>query len=143
MDKFDAWIDKYIDNWATCDHICTRLFGYMLMTYPTLVPRMHKWSRSKNLWYRRASAVSFVNPVKKEMYFKDVIRIATTLLHDEEDLVQKGYGWLLKEMSKVSKNYQKDVYDFVTSHADTMPRTAFRYALEKMPNNLRKKAMKL
>jgi 3-methyladenine DNA glycosylase AlkD len=53
-------------------------------------------------------------------------------------MVQKGYGWMLKE---ASKPYQKEVFDFVTSHKAVMPRTALRYAIEKMPADLRAKAM--
>ena len=57
---------------------------------------------------------------------------------DEDDLVQKGYGWMLKV---AANNWQKDVFDFVVKHKNRMPRTALRYAIEKMPKNMRKIAM--
>jgi 3-methyladenine DNA glycosylase AlkD len=57
---------------------------------------------------------------------------------DEDDMVQKGYGWLLKVASKLN---QKKVFEFVYARRLKMPRTALRYAIEKMPESLRKKAM--
>jgi len=62
------------------------------------------------------------------------------LLHDPDDLVQKGYGWMLKE---ASRKHQQEVFDFIQEHKKTMPRTALRYAIEKMPDDLRKEAMSL
>ena len=57
---------------------------------------------------------------------------------DRDDMVQKGYGWMLKE---ASKPHQRQVFDFVMSHKAVMPRTALRYAIEKMPQDLRAQAM--
>jgi 3-methyladenine DNA glycosylase AlkD len=53
-------------------------------------------------------------------------------------MVQKGYGWMLKAASQA---HQKEVFDYVISKKKTMPRTAFRYAIEKMPVELRAIAM--
>ena len=61
------------------------------------------------------------------------------LLMDKEDLVQKGYGWMLKE---AANTYRDEIYQYVLKHRDVMPRTALRYAIEKMPQSMRKKAMK-
>jgi 3-methyladenine DNA glycosylase AlkD len=58
---------------------------------------------------------------------------------DEEDLVQKGYGWLLKEESRIR---QKEVFEYIMKNKQKMPRTALRYAVEKMPKGLRTEAMK-
>jgi 3-methyladenine DNA glycosylase AlkD len=58
---------------------------------------------------------------------------------DSDDLVQKGYGWALKE---ASNHYPKKVFDFVMRKKTLMPRTALRYAIEKMPPNWKKLAMK-
>jgi 3-methyladenine DNA glycosylase AlkD len=61
------------------------------------------------------------------------------LLSDSDDLVQKGYGWMLKA---ASESHQKEVFDFVIKNRSTMPRTALRYAIEKMPKELKVEAMK-
>ena len=61
------------------------------------------------------------------------------LLRDEDDLVQKGYGWLLKEESRT---HQKEVFDYVVKNKQVMPRTALRYAIELLPKELKSEAMK-
>ena len=53
-------------------------------------------------------------------------------------MVQKGYGWLLKSASMA---FQKEIFDYVVSNKVHMPRTALRYAIEKMPEEMRKIAM--
>ena len=60
------------------------------------------------------------------------------MLVDTEDLVQKGYGWMLKV---ASKTHQEEVFEYVIRNREVMPRTAFRYAIEKMPEELRRQAM--
>jgi 3-methyladenine DNA glycosylase AlkD len=59
-------------------------------------------------------------------------------LKDDDDLVQKGYGWVLKEASRI---HQKEVFDYVMRNKKVMPRTALRYSIEKLPKNLRILAM--
>jgi len=78
-------------------------------------------------------------PARKGMFLEDVLQISDLLLKDKDDLVQKGYGWLLKE---ASKKHQEEVYDYIMKRKGEMPRTALRYALEKMPEDLRRSAMK-
>ena len=70
---------------------------------------------------------------------KHVFEVADKLLMDQEDLVQKGYGWMLKEASNV---YPKEVFRYILQHKQNMPRIALRYAIEKMPLPLKRQAMK-
>jgi 3-methyladenine DNA glycosylase AlkD len=67
-----------------------------------------------------------------------VFRIADLLLEDEEDLVRKAYGWLLKE---ASKTHQDEVFAYVVDRRDRMPRISYRYAIEKLPEEMRRQAM--
>ena len=60
------------------------------------------------------------------------------LLTDPDDMVQKGYGWLLKSAGDA---YQQEVFDYVMQNKARMPRTALRYAIEKMPKELKARAM--
>ena len=83
--------------------------------------------------------VTLILPARKGKFLSDIFEIAQLLLEDQDDLVQKGYGWLLKE---ASKKHQRQVFDFILKHKKTMPRTALRYAIEKMPEKLRKEAMR-
>jgi 3-methyladenine DNA glycosylase AlkD len=90
------------------------------------------------MWLRRASAVALIVPVTRGLLLKDVFQTAELLLTDGEDLVQKGYGWMLKV---AGDHFFTDVHKFVMKHKDDMPRTALRYAIEKWPAPKRKQAM--
>jgi len=136
---FEQWIDLYVTNWASCDTFCNHSVGALIEMYPTLFPRLRDWVRSNNMWLRRASAVSLIVPARKGKFLTEIFAIAEIFLMDHEDLVQKGYGWALKV---ASQTHQNEVFAFVMSHKSTMPRTALRYAIEKMPKNLKEQAMK-
>jgi 3-methyladenine DNA glycosylase AlkD len=135
---FERWVALYINNWAECDTFCNKVIGEMLFKFPSLVESIKNWSLSENLWVRRASAVSFIYPAKKNTYVADQFDIALILLEDKEDMVQKGYGWMLKVLSQVR---QQEVFDFIQTFKARMPRTALRYAIEKMPHYYRTEAM--
>ncbi len=135
---FKKWIGSYVDNWASCDTLCNHTVGEFLQMYPGHLAELKKMAKSKNRWLRRAAAVSLIVPAKKGKYLNDILQIADLLLLDRDDLVQKGYGWMLKAASQAR---QKEIYDYVIGKKSLMPRTALRYAIEKMPPALRKKAM--
>ncbi|MBN1231975.1 MAG: DNA alkylation repair protein [Candidatus Coatesbacteria bacterium] len=127
---FERWINVYVDNWAYCDSLCCGPVGFLIFENEQLIKVLLEWTKSRNKWFRRASAVSLIYSIQKERYLKEAFKIAEILLQDREDMVQKGYGWMLKE---AGKHYEDEVYSFVLARKKTMPRTALRYAIEKMP----------
>ncbi len=135
---FERWVDRYVDNWAKCDTLCNHTLGSFVEMYPQFMEKLAVWARAENRWLRRASAVTLILPARKGMFLKEVFEISDILLTDKDDMVQKGYGWLLKE---ASKKHQAEVFDYVMSKKAQMPRTALRYAIEKMPAEMKKKAM--
>ena len=78
-------------------------------------------------------------PARRGVFLKDIFGIAEAILLDADNMVQKGYGWMLKE---ASKTHQSQVFDFIMKYRLQMPRTALRYAIEKMPADLRLRAMR-
>jgi 3-methyladenine DNA glycosylase AlkD len=134
----ERWVGNYVTNWASCDTLCNHTVGSFLDMYPEFADNLKTWARSENRWMRRASAVSLIIPARKGRFHNNCLEIAGILLQDEDDLVQKGYGWLLKTASEYD---QELIYDFVMKNKSDMPRTALRYAIEKMPEERRKKAM--
>ena len=138
IQTFERWIDKYITNWASCDTFCNHTVGEFIMMYPQYISTLKTWAKSKTRWMKRASAVSLIIPARKGMFLDDIFEIADTLLLDSDDMVQKGYGWMLKV---ASQSHEKEVFDYVMDHKSNMPRTALRYAIEKMPNELKVQAM--
>lgn len=135
---FEKWIHNYVDNWASCDTLCNHSVGAILEMYPDLIDKLKEFARSENRWMRRAAAVSLILPAREGKFLGSIFEISDMLMFDTDDLVQKGYGWMLKAASKM---HQKEVFDYVVAHR-TMPRTAFRYAIEKMPQELKEIAMK-
>ena len=136
---FRRWIECYINNWAKCDGFCNHTIGDLIQKYPEIAGEVKNWAKSDNRWLKRASAVSFIVPAKKGMFLAEALEIADTLLSDGDDIVQKGYGWLLKEESRA---HQKEVFGYVVKNRGIMPRTALRYAIELMPKELKAEAMK-
>lgn len=137
--RFEQWVSSYVTNWATCDTLCNHTVGDFVEMYPQFLTKLKVWAKSENRWMRRAAAVTLIIPARKGKFLVDIFEIADILLLDKDDLVQKGYGWMLKAASEA---YQKEVFDFVISKKSVMPRTALRYAIEKMPEGLRQEAMK-
>ncbi|BFP42479.1 DNA alkylation repair protein [Flavobacteriaceae bacterium GF1] len=135
---FQHWINEYVNNWASCDTFCNHTMGGFLERYPDYVKKLRDFPKSGNRWMRRAAAVSLIVPARRGKFLGDILEIATILILDEDDLVQKGYGWMLKV---ASQPHQKEVFDFVIKNKSVMPRTALRYAIEKMPKDLRTIAM--
>jgi 3-methyladenine DNA glycosylase AlkD len=135
---FRHWIDTYITNWAACDSFCNHTMGDLIEMFPEYIEELKLWTKSDNRWMRRAAAVSLIIPAKKGKFLGDIICIADLLLPDHDDMVQKGYGWLLKE---ASRRHQKEVFDYVMRNRKYMPRTALRYAIELMPKELKADAM--
>jgi 3-methyladenine DNA glycosylase AlkD len=149
---FERWVSLYVNNWANCDTLCPHTVGNFVMIYPDYVQELKRWAKSENRWLRRAAAVTFIIPARKGLFFNDILEIADILLLDKEDLVQKGYGWMLKaasmtetfvkESAEVKQQHLDAVFNFVMKNKAAMPRTALRYAIEKMPENLKVEAMK-
>jgi len=135
---FEKWVAKYINNWASCDTFCNHTVGDFIIMYPSYLSGLKRWAKSENRWMKRASAVSLIIPARKGKFLPDIFEIADILHADKDDMVQKGYGWLLKCASQA---HQKEVFDFVISNKNTMPRTSLRYAIEKMPTELKAIAM--
>ena len=135
--RFERWLKNYVNNWGNCDHFCG-ISGELLVLYPDLVSKTKRWAKSKNRWFRRAAAVSLIEPVRKRLMLKEVFKTADLLLTDDDDMVQKGYGWMLKE---AGNQFPDEVFKYVMKNKASMPRTALRYAIEKYPQAKRKQAM--
>jgi 3-methyladenine DNA glycosylase AlkD len=135
---FEKWIDEYINNWATCDTLCNHTVGEFISMYPEYLSRLKDIAKSDNRWMRRAASVSLIIPARNGKFLSDILEIADILLLDSDDLVQKGYGWMLKA---ASQSNQKAIFDYVIKNKAVMPRTSLRYAIEKMPQDLKAMAM--
>ncbi len=134
----ESWLKKYVSNWGACDSLSCGALGYFIFQFPEYFTNVKKWAVSKNRWERRASAVVMIYWIDQKKSLEPAFEIADILLLDEDDMVQKGYGWMLK----VASNHEPEkVFDYVMKHKKEMPRTALRYAIEKLSPDLKKQAM--
>jgi 3-methyladenine DNA glycosylase AlkD len=138
FDIFEKWVSTYVGNWASCDTLCNHTVGTFVEMYPEYLSGLKKWAQSKNRWVKRASAVSLILPARRGKFLEDIFIIADILHSDKDDMVQKGYGWMLKAASEA---HQIDVFNYVMRKKTTMPRTSLRYAIEKLPPELKAQAM--
>jgi len=126
---FTRWLDRYVDNWAHTDGLSLWLLGASIANDATLVDKLDSWTHSKNRWKRRAAAVALVYSAKRGEHTRSILRITAPLIEDEDDMVQKGVGWLLKE------TYPKkpaEVVRFLVANRAKTTRLVLRYAAEKM-----------
>lgn len=140
-ETFEQWTYRYIRDWWDCDDFMTHAFSYLLTQYPQLIENIFSWLTHAEFAIRRSAPVILIPLARKGLIdFHTIKSICDTLLEDEHYLVQKGLGWLLKESAK---EYHDHVYLYVKEHVTKMTRTAFRYALEKLPIEERNYLMSL
>jgi 3-methyladenine DNA glycosylase AlkD len=137
--RFERWLKKYVNNWGACDHLCCGPLGNLILQYPEKANKTKIWIPSKNRWLRRAAAVSLIIPIRRGLLLDEAFDTADRLLTDNDDMVQKGYGWMLKV---AGDKFPDEVFDYVMKNKADMPRTALRYAIEKYPATKRKLAMR-
>ena len=138
---FERWLKEFVTDWNDCDDFCTHAFGELLSQYNDLFDLTTKWVEHSNFAVRRAAAVVLIYPINKNRYAAlDPFRVADLLLEDKHDLVQKGYGWMLKVLSQ--KELELVVRYLKANHA-VIPRVAFRYAIEKLDNEIKRELMSL
>ena len=138
FEVFENWIAKWVNNWASCDTFCNHTVGKFIEMYPQYLTGLKRWTQSENRWMRRAAGVSLIVPARRGKFLNDIREIADLLLVDPDDLVQKGYGWMLKV---ASQKHQDEIFEYVLAKKKVMPRTALRYAIEKMTADLKARAM--
>lgn len=96
---FESWLDG-ITSWADHDGLVHYLIAPLMVADPSRTTRVFVWARSKNRWHRRAACVALIRGARQKMFFRQIVELSNRLLDDEDDMVQKGLGWLLRETAK-------------------------------------------
>jgi 3-methyladenine DNA glycosylase AlkD len=123
----------YIDNWDLVDVSAPEIVGGYLLDKPRTVLR--ELVVSSNLWERRIALVAthrFIRAGESA----DTYELAALVLDDKQDLIHKASGWMLREAGK--RVDQGELLAFLDVHAARMPRTMLRYAIERLPADVRK-----
>lgn len=126
-----------INNWDLVDCSATRIVGAHLQARGRRVLRA--LARSASLWDRRIAVLATFQFIAAREY-DDSLAIARMLLGDREDLIHKAVGWMLREIGKRDRPVLER---FLQAHAAHMPRTALRYAIERFPDDRRRRYLSM
>jgi 3-methyladenine DNA glycosylase AlkD len=130
---------KYVNNWDLVDLSCYKILGDYLTNKVYERKILYKLAKSENVWERRVSIVSTMSFIRLND-LDDVFLLSEKLLFDKEDLMHKAVGWMLREAGKRNELRLKN---FLKKHVRVMPRTMFRYAIEKFSESERQKYLKM
>ena len=124
---------KYINSWDLVDCSAYKIVGVYLEDKNK--SPLYKLARSKDIWERRIAIISTLHFIKNKQY-DDTLEISKKLLNDEEELIHKAVGWMLREVGKQDPKVERE---FLLNCYKKMPRMMLRYAIEKFPEPERKK----
>jgi 3-methyladenine DNA glycosylase AlkD len=127
--RWKRWLaGNHSANWATTDTMCGMLIGPLLVKFPDRAGEMRAWSKNRNMWVRRASIVALLPLVRARREIDLVYEIAKRLHSDPNDLIHKAVGWALREAGKIDPGRLER---YLRANVGLMPRTTFRYAIER------------
>jgi 3-methyladenine DNA glycosylase AlkD len=135
---FASWLDR-ISSWADHDALVHDLIAPMVIANPALTKQIFQWSKSRSRWRRRAASVALIRGTRKKMFFPEIQELSDSLLGDEDDMVQKGLGWLLRETAKFDA---KRTVPYLMKIKVTAPRLVLRTACETLPPETKKRILK-
>jgi 3-methyladenine DNA glycosylase AlkD len=98
---FASWLDR-VTSWADHDALVHYLLAPMVAADPARCREIFLWAKSPNRWRRRAACVALIRGARQRQFFEQIVRLSNQLLNDEDDMVQKGLGWLLRETAKAN-----------------------------------------
>ena len=134
---FESWLER-VSSWADHDALAHYLIAPMMVADPRRPARVFVWARHRNPWRRRAACVALIRGTKKRMFFQQVVKLSGVLLHDENLMVQKGLGWLLRETVKADPGRG---VRYLETIRDRAPRLVLRTAAETLAPAARAKIL--
>jgi 3-methyladenine DNA glycosylase AlkD len=130
---FDLYIRRHdrINTWDLVDRSAPYVIGGYLFEKSRKI--LYKLARSRNMPERRTAIVStgfFIRQADVD----DTFKLAEILMNDNEDLIHKATGWMLRAAGDVD---QQKLLTFLDKHAASMPRITLRYATEHLDKKQR------
>ena len=123
---------RYINSWDLVDSSAGKIVGAYLEKRSR--KPLYKLARSKSLWERRIAVIANSYFIGRND-FDDTLAICELLLNDDEDLIHKAAGWMLREIGKRDVETEKA---FLDRYCAVMPRTMLRYAIERLDHEDRR-----
>jgi 3-methyladenine DNA glycosylase AlkD len=130
---------KQVNNWDLVDLSAPNILGAHLVDRDNRQRRLlYRLTKSENVWERRIAILATCHFIRNG-YFSDTLKIAEMLLQDRHDLMHKAAGWMLREVGKRDAAAEEA---FLEKHCNVMPRMMLRYAIERLPENKRRRYKK-
>jgi 3-methyladenine DNA glycosylase AlkD len=127
----------WVNNWDLVDISASKILGSYLYGINDF-DLLHELSNSDNLWHKRVAIVATYHLIKNDL-LQVTLDLIDTLITEKHDLMHKACGWMLRELGKKDNNL---LTDYLETNYIRMPRTMLRYAIEKYPENIRKRILK-
>lgn len=138
VDFYLSVIDRG-NNWDLVDVIAPKILGDWLVDHPDQRGMLDSLVAMDGcLWHQRVGIVSMWTLIRNGEY-SDLLRITPRMLSHPHDLIHKATGWMLREMGK--RGGMRELKGFLDRYAPEMPRTMLRYAIEQLPEQLRRHYM--
>ncbi len=134
---FEIWLDR-ISSWSDHDALVHDLIAPMIASKPARAKAVFRWAKSADRWHRRAACVALIRGSRAKMFFPEVTKLSDFLLADEDDMVQKGLGWLLRETAKFDA---KRTVPYLMKIRGRAPRLVLRTACETLPPAVRRRVL--
>jgi 3-methyladenine DNA glycosylase AlkD len=127
-----------VNNWDLVDTTTPHIIGNYIFNHQEKLSLLYEWANSNDLWERRIAIVATFAFIRRGE-FTPTLKISKPLLNDQQDLIHKAVGWMLREV------YKKDeavVKLFLRENYAQLPRTTLRYAIERMQEDERQRYLK-
>jgi 3-methyladenine DNA glycosylase AlkD len=134
---FESWLDR-ISSWADHDALVHDLIAPMVVASPVRAKAVFLWAKSRDRWHRRAACVALIRGTRERKFFPEITKLSDALLADEDDMVQKGLGWLLRETAKFDA---RRTVPYLMKIRGRAPRLVLRTACETLPEAVRKRVL--
>jgi 3-methyladenine DNA glycosylase AlkD len=134
---FASWLDR-VSSWADHDALAHYLLAPMVYADPKRCREVFRWAKSRNRWRRRAACVALIRGAREKKFFEEIVRLSNFLLPDEDDMVQKGLGWLLRETAKADPAH---TLPYLMKIRDRAPRLVLRTACETLSVSSRRQVL--
>jgi 3-methyladenine DNA glycosylase AlkD len=131
---FQSWLGR-ISSWADHDALVHYLIAPMVATNPARVRDVLRWAKSPKRWHRRAACVALIRGARAKMFFPEIVKLSDALFADDDDMVQKGLGWLLRETAKYDA---KRTVPYLMKIRGRAPRLLLRTACETLTKNTKR-----
>jgi 3-methyladenine DNA glycosylase AlkD len=135
--RLESWLDR-ISSWSDHDSLVHYLMAPMVAAKPARAKAVFRWARSADRWHRRAACVALIRGARTKRLFPEIKKLSNLLLADEDDMVQKGLGWLLRETAKYDA---KRTVPYLMKICRRAPRLVVRTACEILPAAARKRIL--